>query len=102
MKYNNSTILLLIAVLFLSASLDQNRNCTTATIISADTAIYDVRFSFTGYQSFNGDLTDCPVRPSGTVVLKGLLKGIENVGRPDDDIVYIGVLQLDIDIDICS
>ena len=102
MKYYNSTILLLIAVLFLSASLDQSKNYTTETIISADTAIYDVRFSFTGYQSFNGDLTDCPVRPSGTVVLKGLLKGIENVGRSDDDVVYIGILQLDIDIDICS
>ena len=117
---------LLIGALFLSGSIEQNRtpyviieskcrngnalvgsdcspstNLFTNTIISADTSIYEVRFSFTGYQSFSGDASDCPIRPSGTVVLKGLLKGIENVGR-DDDVQYTGILQLDIDIDICS
>jgi len=64
-------------------------------------SIYEVRFAFTGYTSFQGEASDCPVRTNGKVVLSGLLSGMENVPA-DDDVSYTGTLQLDIDIDICS
>lgn len=62
---------------------------------------YEVRFIYTGFTSFHGDASDCPVRTNGKVVLSGWLSGAENVPA-DDDISYTGTLQLDIDIDICS
>ncbi len=62
---------------------------------------YEVRFIYTGFTSFQGDASDCPVRTNGKVVLSGLLSGVENVPA-EDDISYTGTLQLDIDIDICS
>jgi len=111
MKKYRSVFLLLIAALFLSGRIEQtanrdsnsnsSNNLLSGSIISADTSIYDVRFSFKGYQTFNGDTTNCPIRPAGTVVLKGLLKGIEDISGTDD-VFYEGTLQLDIDIDICS
>jgi hypothetical protein len=126
MKYYKSIFLLLITPFFLAGSIKKNskpnsiaenkcRNGTAlagsgcslsthlfdGTLFAADTSIYEVRFSFTGYLSFQGDAPTCPIRPNGTVVLTGLLKGVENV-HDDDDILYAGTLQLDIDIDICS
>jgi hypothetical protein len=124
MKYYKSIFLLLIAPFFLAGSIKQNNkpkaetksrngnalassdcspstNLFAGTLFAADTSIYEVRFSFTGFMSFHGDSSDCPVRKNGTVVLAGLLKGIENVSH-DDDVSYRGTLQLDIDIDICS
>jgi len=121
MKYYQSFFLLLIAPIFLFGSIKKNRTLDSTdenkyrngpgssisyslfdgSIFAADTSIYEVRFAFNGYMTFHGDATDCPIRPNGTVVLKGLLKGIENI-HGDDDIVYVGTLQLDIDIDICS
>ncbi len=64
-------------------------------------AIYEVRVSFFGYRTFYGPAPDCPIRRDGNVVLTGLLYGIEDVD-PTDDIGYAGLLELDIDIDICS
>ncbi|HEX6848665.1 MAG TPA: hypothetical protein VF144_16885 [Chitinophagaceae bacterium] len=105
MDHSKSIFLLFITPFLFSDSSKQDKiidNLFTDTIISKAMSAYEVRFSFTGYQSFNGDLTNCPVRPSGTVVLKGTLEGNENPERDDDDIVYRGTLQLDMDIDICS
>ena len=78
----------------------------TVTIINDDfisgaPPVYEVRFTHTGYTSFAGSPADCPIRSNGKVVLTGLLSGAENVG-PDDDIRYTGVLDLSIDMDICS
>lgn len=78
----------------------------TVTIVNDDfrggnLAVYEVRFTFTGYTTFFGTPSDCPIRPNGKVVMTGLLAGVENVGA-DDDIHYDGTLQMDMDIDICS
>ncbi|MEP6617242.1 MAG: Calx-beta domain-containing protein [Ginsengibacter sp.] len=63
---------------------------------------HEVQFSATGYTSLYGSKTDdCPVRTNGHVVLSGLLVGDEKV-EPKDDVRYTGILQLDIDMDICS
>jgi hypothetical protein len=62
---------------------------------------YEVRLTHTGYTSFYGDPDDCPIRDTGSVVLTGFLTGNENVA-PDDDILYKGILQIKIDMDICS
>lgn len=64
-------------------------------------AVYEVRFTFNGYTSFQTGPPDCPIRSNGKVVLTGLLSGVEDVAE-DDDIMYTGTLQLDIDMDICS
>ena len=64
-------------------------------------AEYEVRFIHTGYTSTAGKLEDCPIRSNGTVVLTGRLVGEES-GDRDDPVLYIGVLQIDIDMDICS
>lgn len=72
-------------------------------IIGATAAdvIYEVMISYTGYTSFAGDTTNCPIRKNGVVVLSGVLYGVENVGA-DDDILYTGTLEMIMDIDICS
>jgi hypothetical protein len=64
-------------------------------------SVYEVRFTFKGYTTFYVGPPECPVRSNGKVVLTGLLSGLESVAA-DDDITYIGTLQLDIDMDICS
>ena len=69
--------------------------------ISGSPPVYEVRLTHTGYTSFAGSPDNCPIRSNGKVVLTGLLSGSENVG-PDDDIRYTGVLDLSIDMDICS
>jgi len=121
MKYYQSFFLLLMTLLLLSGRVRKNRTTDSigeheyrngpgtshsilpvaGSLFAADTSVYEVRFSFNGYMTFHGDASVCPIRPNGTVVLKGLLKGIENI-HGNDDIIYVGTLQLDIDIDICS
>lgn len=64
-------------------------------------AEYEVKLIHTGYIAFSGTLQDCPIRSNGKVVLSGLLKGEETVDAADD-IIYTGVLNLNIDMDICS
>ena len=64
-------------------------------------SMYEVRLTFTGYTTFYGGPPDCPIRSNGKVTLAGLVSGNEKVD-PDDDIMYRGTLQLDIDMDICS
>lgn len=76
-------------------------NPSAGNIPSGNLSVYEVRFTYTGYTSFAGSPADCPIRPNGTVVLNGLLTGAEKVPA-DYDISYEGILQLDMDIDICS
>ena len=64
-------------------------------------AVYEVRLTHTGYTSLGGKLEDCPIRSNGTVVLTGRLEGEES-GDRYDPVLYTGVLQIDIDMDICS
>lgn len=64
-------------------------------------SVYEVRLIFTGYTTFTGTPADCKIQPNGKVVLTGLISGNEKVST-EDDIVYIGNLHLEIDIDICS
>ncbi|MGH2553342.1 MAG: Calx-beta domain-containing protein [Chitinophagaceae bacterium] len=83
-----------------------NNNIGTVTIVNDDSRadnfpVYEVRFTYTGFTSFLGGLKDCPVRPDGKVIMTGLLTGREKVS-PDEDIVYTGTLQMDMDIDICT
>lgn len=77
----------------------------TVTIINDDIstgpAVYEVRFTHTGYTSFNVSADSCAIRENGKVVLTGLLSGPENVGA-DDDVRYTGVMDLVMDMDICS
>lgn len=70
-------------------------------ILRHDIAEYEVRFTHTGYTLLHGTLEDCGIRSNGKVVLKGRLTGAEDVGRYDP-ILYTGVLDLTIDMDICS
>lgn len=74
---------------------------STGNFSTGNLSVYEVRFTHTGYTTFFGGPADCPIRSNGKVVLTGLLSGAENVAS-DDDIIYRGTLQLDIDIDICS
>ena len=69
--------------------------------INANLSVYEVRLTFTGYTTFYGTAADCGIRPNGKVTLSGLLSGAEDTSS-DDDIMYTGALQLDIDMDICS
>ncbi len=68
---------------------------------SGNLATYEVRLSFVGHLGSLAKAIGCAVRNNGTVVMTGLLSGIENVGR-DDDIECSGILQLDVDIDLCE
>lgn len=72
------------------------------TVGGGNLSVYEVRFSYTGYTTFFVGPPDCPIRPNGIVVLTGLLAGVEKNVDPDEDILYTGILQLDMDIDICS
>lgn len=65
---------------------------------------YEVRFTHTGYIALHGTLESCPIRSNGKVILTGTLSGAENVDpdNPDDPVLYTGVLDLNIDMDICS
>ena len=79
-----------------------NSNSTSiGSNINANLSVYEVRLTFTGYTTFYGTAADCGIRPNGKVTLSGLLSGAEDTSS-DDDIMYTGALQLDIDMDICS
>jgi len=67
----------------------------------AGPAAYEIRLTATGYLTFSTGPPECPVRTTGKVILYGIVSGNENVGA-DDDIMYRGTLQLDMDMDICS
>lgn len=69
--------------------------------VPANAAIYDVRFSFTGHTGSLASAPGCPVRPDGKAVMSGTLWGLEQVPN-GDDILYHGVLRLDVDIDLCE
>jgi hypothetical protein len=111
MKYYQSIFLLAISALFLCGYNKQTTTLKKTTenrcsysdgnLSVSPLSSYEVRFTYTGYTSFGGSLPDCPIRSNGTVKLAGVLVGNENVAT-DDDIVYTGSLQLDIDMDICS
>src|ERR1041385_4090847 len=78
-----------------------NSNSTSiGSNINANLSVYEVRLTFTGYTTFYGTAADCGIRPNGKVTLSGLLSGAEDTSS-DDDIMYTGALQLDIDMDIC-
>jgi len=63
---------------------------------------HQVEFTVTGFTSlFGTDPNVCGARTNGHVILSGLLSGDETVSS-EDDVDYSGVLQLDIDIDVCS
>lgn len=63
---------------------------------------HEVEFTAIGFSSlFGTDPSVCGARTNGHVTLKGILTGEETVDDADD-IEYRGVLQLDIDMDICS
>jgi hypothetical protein len=64
-------------------------------------AEYEVNLTHTGYVALYGTLQDCPIRSNGKTELTGFIKGDEDVDAADD-IVYGGVLQLKINMDICS
>lgn len=70
--------------------------------VPANAAIYEVRFTFRGHLGSLANAPDCPVRRDGKAVMSGQISGVEKTARRDDDIVYSGVLQLDVDIDLCE
>lgn len=92
-----------------------SNNAATVTIIDDDCpniniaagnngakeSVYEIRLTYTGFISDPGTLDNCTIRPDGKVVLTGLVSGYEHVNA-DDDIMYRGNLQLDINIDICG
>jgi len=67
----------------------------------ASISVYEVRFTYTGYTSLFGGNPECGVRSTGRVMLTGLLAGPEKVAD-DDDFNYTGILQMDMNIDLCS
>jgi hypothetical protein len=85
----------LVAVSSLSALDPQQANAPP------NAAVYEVKFSFTGRLGALSDAQGCPGRDDGKAVMSGLVYGIETV-QPDDDLVYIGVLRLDVDVDLCE
>ncbi len=115
MRYYQSTFLLIVVSLFLSAGSIKNKRLYDSSkkrsvekpVLFPDdfrmgySSVYEVRLVHTGYTSFNGTPDDCPIRSNGTVTLSGQLSGDENTG-PDDPILYTGVLNMEIDMDICS
>jgi hypothetical protein len=63
---------------------------------------YEVRLTYTGYTTEYPDITPCRIRTNGTVVLAGLVWGDERNSDIDDPVQYVGVLNLDIDMDLCT
>ncbi|MFI5129053.1 MAG: hypothetical protein ACHQFX_03640 [Chitinophagales bacterium] len=99
MKRNKIITLTAITLIFLTTGFTKlNRQTKSSHNAIAE---YEVRLTHTGYTSTAGKLEDCPIRSNGTVVLTGRLKGEES-GDFDDPVLYVGVLQIDIDMDICS
>lgn len=99
MNRNKIITLTAVILIFLTTGF-KKQNRRTKSSHNAIT-IYEVRLTHTGWTSTAGNLEDCPIRSNGTVVLTGQLKGDES-GVQDDPVLYVGVLQIDIDMDICS
>lgn len=95
MKKNKIIALLLVPAFFFGSSKKDKPGNSDAP------SGYEVRFTYTGYLSFYGAQRDCPVGAGGKVELTGILWGNENVGL-HDDVDYLGTLDLDINIAICS
>ena len=90
------TAILVVAIL---AAIGLSAQQTSA--IPPNAAAYEVRFSFEGHLGSLSNAPDCPVRRNGKAVMTGTVYGVEKVPA-DDDITYIGVLRLDVDIDLCE
>jgi len=101
MTRNNLLVLSFVASVCLLSGFKQQQGEKSSRFKGSYVSAYEVRFTFTGYTTLYGGPPDCPVRPNGKVVLSGLLSGAENVDSYDD-IDYSGVLQLEINVDICS
>lgn len=98
MNRNKIITLIFVTVIFLTGFTKLNRQTKTSHNAIAE---YEVRLTHTGWTSTAGRLEDCPIRSNGRVVLTGRIKGDESGGRIDP-VLYIGVMQIDIDMDICS
>lgn len=101
MTKNRLVVLLFIASICLLSGFKEQQGGKSRRFEDSYLPAYEVRLTFTGYTTLYGGPPDCPVRPNGKVVLSGLLSGAEDVNS-DNDIGYSGVLQLEIDVDICS
>lgn len=66
-----------------------------------DKSVYHVKMTYTGYTGETAELSKCPVRSNGSVVLDGIMTGHEKMGS-GDPIIYTGTLFMYINIDICS
>jgi urease beta subunit len=64
-------------------------------------SVYEVAFVYTGYTTISVNRENCSANRLGQVLLRGLLEGFEKVGL-NEDVVYRGVLQLTIDMGLCS
>jgi hypothetical protein len=67
-----------------------------------DKSVYHVRMTYTGYTGETAELSKCPVRSNGRVVLDGIMTGYEKVGRNDPVIYFGSYVFMYINIDICS
>lgn len=81
-------------------------NAARVTIVDDDfrergPSVYEVRLTYVGSTGSMAGAEGCPVRQNGRVMLTGLIAGSDDV-RPDDDINYRGVLQMEADIDLCE
>lgn len=64
-------------------------------------ASYQVEIHYMGMLALYGTPEDCGLTKPDTVILKGQLSGIENVGRYEP-VQYTGVLHLSIKMAVCS
>lgn len=64
-------------------------------------AVYEVRFTFTGFRGALAGAEGCPVRRNGLAVMTGLVSGDERVPA-DDDIEYTGTLDFQVNLDLCE
>jgi hypothetical protein len=101
MKHIQTALMIITSVFLLSGFTQRNNSIEQYRRTRLNPSEYEVRFTHTGYILFYGALEDCPIRPKGKVILKGFLSGEES-GRAGDPVLYTGILDLDIDIDICS
>ena len=101
MTMNKEILLIVISIISLTGFKEKNFLNRNIVSIKHAASVYEVRFTYTGYTTFAGTAADCNIRPNGKVTLTGMLTGIENVSA-EDDIMYTGTLQINIDMDICS
>jgi hypothetical protein len=88
---------ILVATLVAGTGLSAQQSST----IPPNAAAYEVRLSFEGHLGSLASAPDCPVRRNGKAVMSGIVSGVETVPA-DDDLTYVGVLRLDVDIDLCE